>query len=151
MKLAQAKQLGADVTINHRTQSVPHEVRALTGRRGVDVVVETVGEATWEDSLRCLAKGGRLVTCGATTGPSVVTDVRRLFWNQYSILGSTLGNAAEFADVVRVLGSGALRPLVDRVYPMREVRAAFERLASGEQLGKIVVEMWDGVGETTAT
>lgn len=151
MKLAQAQQLGADVTINHRTQSVPHEVRALTGRRGVDVVIETVGEATWEDSLRCLAKGGRLVTCGATTGPHVVTDVRRLFWNQYSILGSTLGNAAEFADVVRVLGSGALRPLVDQVYPVREVRAAFERLANGEQLGKLVVEMWDGVGETTAT
>jgi NADPH:quinone reductase-like Zn-dependent oxidoreductase len=151
MKLGQAKQLGADVTINHRTQSVPHEVRELTGRRGVDVVIETVGEATWEDSLRCLAKGGRLVTCGATTGPRVVTDVRRLFWNQYSILGSTLGNAAEFADVVRALGSGALRPLVDRVYPMREVRAAFERLANGEQLGKLVVEMWDGVGETTAT
>src|SRR5205814_9273206 len=80
-KLAQAKQLGADVTLNHRTQSVAQEVRALTRRRGVDVVVENVGEATWEDSLRCLAKGGRLVTCGGTTGPRVVTDVRRLFWN----------------------------------------------------------------------
>jgi NADPH:quinone reductase-like Zn-dependent oxidoreductase len=151
MKLAQARQLGADVTLNHRTQSVAHEVRALTERRGVDVVVENVGEATWEDSLRCLAKGGRLVTCGATTGPRVVTDVRRLFWNQYTILGSTLGNAAEYAEVVRVLGSGALRPLVDRVYPVPQVHAAFERLARGEQLGKVVVEVRDGSGDAMAT
>jgi len=140
-KLAQARQLGADVTLNHRTQSVAREVRALTARRGVDVVVENVGEATWEDSLRCLAKGGRLVTCGATTGPRVVTDVRRLFWNQYTILGSTLGNATDYAAVVRVLSGGALRPLVDRVYPLAEVRTAFERLARGEQLGKVLVEV----------
>jgi len=140
-KLAQARQLGADVTLNHRTQSVAQEVRALTARRGVDVVVENVGEATWEDSLRCLAKGGRLVTCGATTGPRVVTDVRRLFWNQYTILGSTLGNATDYAAVVRVLSGGALRPLVDRVYPLAEVRTAFERLARGEQLGKVLVEV----------
>jgi NADPH:quinone reductase-like Zn-dependent oxidoreductase len=140
-KLARARRLGADVTLNHRTHSVVQEVRGLTERRGVDVVVENVGEATWEDSLRCLAKGGRLVTCGATTGPRVVTDVRRLFWNQYTILGSTLGNATEYAAVVRVLSSGALRPLVDRVFPLAEVRAAFERLARGEQLGKVVVEV----------
>jgi NADPH:quinone reductase-like Zn-dependent oxidoreductase len=140
-KLAQAQRLGADVTLNHRTQAVPQEVRARTARRGVDVVVENVGEATWEDSLRCLAKGGRLVTCGATTGPRVMTDARRLFWNQYTILGSTLGNAAEYAAVVRVLSTGALRPLVDRVYPLTDARSAFERLARGEQLGKVVVEV----------
>src|SRR5213078_3829386 len=85
-KLAAARPLGADVTLNHTTQSVAQEVRALTARRGVDVVVDHVGEATWEDSLRCLAKGGRLVTCGATSGPLVLTDARRLFWNQYTIL-----------------------------------------------------------------
>jgi len=150
-KLVQAKRLGADVTLNHRTQSVVHQVRALTGKRGVDVVVENVGEATWEDSLRCLAKGGRLVTCGATTGPRVVTDVRRLFWNQYTILGSTLGNAAEYAEVVGVLAGGALRPVVDRVYPFPEVRTAFERLARAEQLGKVVVEVGAGVGDSIAT
>jgi len=150
-KLAQARQLGADCTLNHRIQSVPHEVRALTGRRGVDVVVENVGEATWEDSLRCLAKGGRVVTCGATTGPRVVTDVRRLFWNQYSILGSTLGNATEYANVVRALGGGALRPFVDRVYPLQKVHAAFERLARGDQLGKVVVEVHGGAGDAAAT
>src|SRR5437762_2645742 len=147
-KLAQARQLGADVTLNHRTQSVAHEVRALTARRGVDVVVENVGEATWEDSLRCLAKGGRLVTCGATSGPRVVTDVRRLFWNQYTILGSTLGNATDYAAVVRVLSGRALRPLVDRVYPLAERRPAFERLARGEQLGKVLVAVRGSAADT---
>src|SRR5205807_10568266 len=138
-KLEQARQLGADVTLNHRTQSVVQEVRALTARRGVDVVVENVGEATWEDSLRCLAKGGRLVTCGATTGPRVVTDVRRLFWNQYTILGSTLGNATEYAAAVGALASGALRPVVDRVYPLAQAHSGFERLERAQQLGKIVI------------
>jgi NADPH:quinone reductase-like Zn-dependent oxidoreductase len=140
-KLAEARTLGADVTLNHQTQKVAQEVRALTGKRGVDVVVENVGDATWEESLRALARGGRLVTCGATTGPKVVTDVRRLFWNQYTIMGSTMGNAAEYREVVRVLGEGHLRPPVDRVYPLAEARAALERLERGEQLGKIVVSL----------
>ncbi|HEX9611031.1 MAG TPA: zinc-binding dehydrogenase [Gemmatimonadales bacterium] len=140
-KLQAARGLGADVTLNHRSQNVPQEVRALTNKRGVDVVVENVGAATWEQSLRCLAKAGRLVTCGATTGPSVVTDVRRLFWNQYTIMGSTMGNEAEYREVVRVLGTGELRPVVDRVYPLAETRAALERLERGAQLGKVVVAM----------
>ena len=140
-KLARARDLGADVTINHRTHRVAAEIRALTAKRGVDVVIENVGEATWEESLRCLAKGGRLVTCGATSGPRVSMDVRRLFWNQYTIMGSTMGNAAEYAEVVRVLGTGELRPIVDRVYPLADARAAFERLEAGEQMGKVVVEL----------
>jgi NADPH:quinone reductase-like Zn-dependent oxidoreductase len=142
-KLDAARRLGADVTLNHATQRVAAEVRALTGKRGVDVVVDDVGEATWEDSLRCLAKGGRLVTCGATSGPKVVTDVRRVFWNHYTIMGSTMGNAAEYAEIVRVLGKGQLRPVVDRVYPLADARAAFERLARGEQVGKVVVSIAD--------
>jgi len=140
-KLAAAQQLGADVTLNHRTQKVATEVRALTNKRGVDVVVENVGAATWEDSLRSLRRGGRLVTCGATSGPQASLDLRRLFWHHWSILGSTMGNAAEYAEVVRRLGTGELRPIVDRVYPMVEVRQAYERLARGEQLGKVVVEV----------
>ena len=140
-KLEEAKRLGADVALNHRSQNVAQEVRALTDKRGVDVVVENVGEATWEASLRCLAKGGRLVTCGATSGPKVVTDVRRVFWNQYTIMGSTMGNAAEYSEIVRVLGTGALRPVVDRVFRLDQARAAFERLEKGEQLGKVVVEV----------
>jgi NADPH:quinone reductase-like Zn-dependent oxidoreductase len=142
-KLDAARRLGADVTLNHATQRVAAEVRALTAKRGVDVVVDDVGEATWEDSLRCLAKGGRLVTCGATSGPKVVTDVRRVFWNHYTIMGSTMGNAAEYAEIVRVLGKGQLRPVVDRVYPLADARAAFERLARGEQVGKVVVSIAD--------
>src|SRR5207249_9946031 len=140
-QLAGAKQLGADVTLNHRTQKVATEVRALTNRRGVDVVVENVGAATWDDSLRCLRRGGPLVTCGATSGPQVNLDLRRVFWHHWSILGSTMGNAAEYAEVVRRLGQGELRPVVDRVYPLDHARDAYERLARGEQLGKIVVEL----------
>ena len=140
-KLAAAQRFGADVTFNHRTQKVGPEIRALTNRRGVDVVVDNIGTATWDDSLRSLCRGGRLVICGATSGPQVGLDLRRLFWHHWSILGSTMGNAAEYAEVVRRLGQGELRPVVDRVYPMEQARDAFERLAKGEQLGKIVVEL----------
>lgn len=138
-KLERARALGADVMLNHRTQDVAREVRALTGKRGVDVVVENVGEATWAQSLRALAKGGRIVTCGGTTGPTLVTDVRPLFWHQLSILGSTMGNAAEYREIVRQLGEGRLRPLMDAAFPLDRAREAFERLARGEQMGKIAV------------
>ena len=140
-KLQAAKRLGADVTLNHKTQKISQEVRALTNKRGADVVVDSVGEATWDESLRALARGGRLVTCGGTTGPKVGIDLRRLFWYQWSILGSTMGNDAEYREIVRRLGTGELRPLVDRVYPFGEARAGFERLARGEQLGKIVIQV----------
>lgn len=138
-KLEAARALGADVTLNHAHQKVSAEVRALTGKRGVDVVVENVGEATWEESLRSLGKGGRLVTCGATSGPKVVTDVRRMFWNHYTLMGSTMGNAREYAEIVGLLGTGQLRPVVDHVFPLSQAAAAFERLKKGEQIGKIAV------------
>ena len=140
-KLAAAKQLGADVTLNHTTQKISQEIRALTGKRGVDVVIENVGAATWDDSLRSLRRGGRLVTCGATSGPKVELDIRRLFWHHWSILGSTMGNAAEYAEIVRRLSQGELRPIVDRVFPLARAREAYERLQKGEQLGKVVVEI----------
>ena len=140
-KLAEARRLGADVTLNHRTQKVSQEVRALTQKRGVEVVVENVGEATWEESLRCLKRGGRLVTCGATSGPLVRLDLRRVFWHHFTIMGSTMGNAREYGEIVRRLGEGQLRPIVDRVYPLTEAGPAYERLAKGEQLGKVVVEV----------
>jgi NADPH:quinone reductase-like Zn-dependent oxidoreductase len=140
-KLADARKLGADVTLDHRTQRIAHEVRSLTAGRGADVVVDSIGEATWQESLRALSKKGRLVTCGATTGPQVVTDVRRLFWNQYTIMGSTMGNEAEYGEAVRQLALGHLRPVIDRVYPLADARAAFERLERGEQMGKIGLEI----------
>jgi NADPH:quinone reductase-like Zn-dependent oxidoreductase len=140
-KLAKATELGADIVLNHATTDVAAEVRKITARRGVEVVMDNVGEKTWEKSLRCLGRMGRLVTCGATTGPMVVTDVRKLFWYQYSILGSTMGNAAEYRDVVRLAGEGKLWPVVDRVYPLEQSREAFDRLESGQQMGKIVLEV----------
>jgi NADPH:quinone reductase-like Zn-dependent oxidoreductase len=142
-KLERARALGADVVLNHVTQKITAEVRAVTGNRGVDVVVENVGEATWGDSLRCLAKGGRIVTCGGTSGPKLVTDVRPLFWHQFTILGSTMGNAAEYREIVRQLGEGQLRPIMDSTFPFARARDAFERLASGAQHGKIAVQIAD--------
>jgi NADPH:quinone reductase-like Zn-dependent oxidoreductase len=139
-KLHEAGTLGADVTLNHKTQKISQEVRALTNKRGADVVIENVGEATWDESLRSLGRGGRLVSCGATTGPKVGFDMRRLFWYQWSIMGSTMGNDAEYREIVRLLGTGELRPIVDRVFPFTEARAAFERLERGEQLGKIAID-----------
>ena len=140
-KLVRARALGADVALNHAGADVPRAVRELTGQRGADVVIDTVGEATWDRSLRALARGGRLVSCGATTGPSVGLDVRRLFWHQYTVMGSTMGNAAEFREVVGLLAQGVLHPVVDSVLPVREARAAFERLASGRQFGKLVLDI----------
>lgn len=140
-KLDRAKALGADATLNHGTADVLREVRRLTDRRGADVIVDSVGAATWETSTRCLAPAGRLVTCGGTSGPLVQTDVRRLFWYHHTIMGSTMGNAREFGEVTRLLARGDLRPVVDGVFPMAEARRAFDRMASGEQFGKIVVEI----------
>jgi len=140
-KLARARELGADRTFNHGTQEVAREVRELTGKRGVDVVVDDVGPATWRNSLAALAKNGRLVTCGATSGPLVETDVRKLFWNQYTILGSTMGNDQELDTILKHLRAGRLLPPVDSVYPLEDGRAALERLQRGDQFGKIVLRM----------
>ena len=138
-KLARARALGADETLDHTAVDVVRELRGRTGKRGMDVVVDNVGQATWARSLGVLGRRGRLVTCGATSGPVVETDVRRLFWNQWSILGSTMGSDAEFDAVAAELRAGRLRPPVDRVYPLAEGRAAFERLEAGAQFGKIVL------------
>jgi NADPH:quinone reductase-like Zn-dependent oxidoreductase len=140
-KLARARALGADEALNHRTQDVAREVRARTAKRGADVVVDNIGAATWEQSLLALGRAGRLVTCGATSGPIVQTDVRRLFWNQWSIMGSTMGNDAELDTCVAELRAGRLTPVVDSVFPLEEGRRAFERLASAEQFGKIVLRI----------
>jgi NADPH:quinone reductase-like Zn-dependent oxidoreductase len=140
-KLAHARTLGADDTIDHRNVDVGREIRARTGKKGVDVVVDSIGEATWSQSLFALGRRGRLVTCGGTSGPMVTTDVRKLFWNQWSILGSTMGNDAEFAAVVEHFRHGRLRPPVDTVFPLERGRDAFARLESGEQFGKLVVRI----------
>jgi NADPH:quinone reductase-like Zn-dependent oxidoreductase len=140
-KLVRARELGAEVTLNHATLDVAREVRSLTSRRGVEVVVDSVGQQTWEQSLRSLGRLGRLVTCGATSGPMVTTDVRRLFWYQWSILGSTMGSHEEFRRIAALAAQGVLWPDVDAVFPLARAREAFERLDAGEQLGKVVIEV----------
>jgi NADPH:quinone reductase-like Zn-dependent oxidoreductase len=139
-KLEVAQRLGADVVLNHRTSDVARDVRDLTGV-GADVVVDSVGEQTWEASLRALRPGGRLVTCGATTGPHVSIDIRKLFWFQWSLLGSTMGNHREFAEIVALAERGHLRPVIDSVTPLADGVAAFRRMANGQQLGKLVIEV----------
>jgi len=140
-KLARARQLGANETINYRTTDVGKEIRDRTGKKGVSVVLDNVGHDTWKQSLVALGKRGRLVTCGATSGPVVETDLRRLFWNQWTIMGSTMGNDAEFDSVTKEFTSGRLRPVIDSVYDLEHGRDAFARLASGQHFGKIVVRV----------
>jgi NADPH:quinone reductase-like Zn-dependent oxidoreductase len=140
-KLARARALGADEIINHTDIDVGREVRARTGKRGVTVVIDSVGTATWEQSLTALGRGGRLVTCGGTTGHELKTDVRRLFWNQWTIMGSTMGNDADFNAAVDELIAGRLALPVDSTFPLERSREALERLQSGEQFGKVVVQI----------
>jgi NADPH:quinone reductase-like Zn-dependent oxidoreductase len=140
-KLERAAELGADFGLNHGEVDVAREVRRLTGKRGVDLVVDNVGEATWQHSLRCLRPSGRLVTCGGTTGPMVTTDVRRLFWFQYDIMGSTMGNHQEYQDVVRFAGQGKLWPAIDSVIPLEAGPAAFHRLLDADHFGKVVIDI----------
>ncbi|MEP6744666.1 MAG: zinc-binding dehydrogenase, partial [Gemmatimonadota bacterium] len=140
-KLALARRLGADITIDHADQDVVAEVKAATGRKGCEVVVDSVGQATWDRSLRCLARGGRLVVCGATSGPAAAFDLRRLFWYQWSILGSTMGSRAEYRAVAALAAQGLLKPVVDTTVPFERALDAFHRLASGSQAGKLVIEV----------
>ena len=140
-KLAWAQSLGADHLLNHRTQDVAAEIRRATGKKGVDIVVDSVGEQTWEHSLRALGRAGRLVTCGGTSGHELRTDVRRLFWNQWTIMGSTMGSDDEFDAITAELRAGRLTPVVDSVFPLDEGRQAYERLQSGGQFGKVVIRV----------
>jgi NADPH:quinone reductase-like Zn-dependent oxidoreductase len=140
-KLARARALGADEGFNHHAVDVAREVRSHTNKRGVDVVVDSVGAATWAKSLLSLGRGGRLVTCGGTSGPMLEMDIRRLFWYQWTIYGSTMGNDREFDCVADELAHERLLLPVDMVYPLEQGRAAYERLAAGEQFGKIVLRI----------
>ena len=139
-KLDLALKLGAAEAINHREQDLTEEVRRLTNRRGVDVVIEHVGEATWDRSIRCLAPGGRLVTCGATTGPAATVDIRFLFSRQLSLLGSYMGTKGELLAAARFFFGGRLRPVIDMVVPLEKAAEAHRRLEEGRQFSKIVLE-----------
>lgn len=138
-KLSKARSLGADHTINHRSQDIADEVRKLTGKRGVDVVVEHVGKATWEKSVKSLAKGGRLVLCGATTGAEVTTDLRYVYNRELTIYGSFMGSKGELLKVVELVRSKRLKPVVDSTFPLAKAAEAQKRMESGLHFGKIVL------------
>jgi NADPH:quinone reductase-like Zn-dependent oxidoreductase len=140
-KLERARKLGADETVRHDLVDVGKEMRTRTGKRGMDVIFDSVGEKTWAQSLYALGKRGRLVTWGGTSGPKLETDVRRLFWNQWTIMGSTMGNDAEFDAITSAFRDGTLEPVVDSVFPLADGRAALERLQQGLQFGKIVLNI----------
>lgn len=140
-KLRRAGDMGADELLNRNDVDVPKVIRERTNKRGVDVVVDNVGQATWKQSLLALGRAGRLVSCGGTSGPVVETDVRRLFWNQWSILGSTMGNDAEYDAIIAVLRQGQLLPPIDSVFPLEQGREALERLSTASQFGKIVIRI----------
>jgi NADPH:quinone reductase-like Zn-dependent oxidoreductase len=140
IKLEKSESLGADITINHNTTPEYHkEVYELTKNRGVDVVLDTVGQATWVRSLKSLRKGGKLVTCGATSGPIAETNINLLFWKQLEILGSTMGSRDELRTALNLVWNGKVKPVIDRVYPLSKAKEAHEVLERGEQFGKIVL------------
>lgn len=140
-KLARARELGAHEVINHHSQDLPAEIRRVTKNRGVDIVIEHVGQATWDRSLKCLARGGRLVTCGATTGYHGAIDLRFLFARQYSLMGSYMGTQGELLRAAHFFFGGQLRPAVDRTFPLAEAAAAQRHLEEGKHFGKVVLEV----------
>ncbi len=140
-KLQKARELGADHGINHKSQKIRDEVRRITNKRGVDVVFEHVGTATWDDSLASLALAGRLVTCGATTGYDAKIDLRFLFSRQLSLLGSYMGVKSELHTVMKLVAASRLKPVVDRTFPLAEAAAAHAYLESAQQFGKVVLKV----------
>ena len=140
-KCERALALGADAAICSSTHDVVREVMRLTHKRGVDVVFENVGAAVWDSALKSAVRGGRIVTCGATSGDQPGADLRRVFIRQLQIYGSTLGNLAELRDLVRFCAQHNLRPVMDQVFPVVQAHAALDRLASGQQFGKVALRL----------
>ena len=138
-KIPKAKALGADAVINYQREDFEARIKALTNSRGVDVVFEHVGPQTWMQSLQILAKNGRLVTCGATSGPSVSLDLRYVFSRELTVLGAIMGTRAELKEIVRLIAASTLTPVVDTVYPLREARIAQERMLNRDVFGKLVL------------
>jgi NADPH:quinone reductase-like Zn-dependent oxidoreductase len=140
-KLEKARQIGADEVIHHGIMPIAKEVRRVTQNRGVDVVFEHVGAATWDESVKSLANAGRLVTCGATTGYDAQIDLRFLFTRQLSILGSYMGNKSELRTVLKLVAQGRLRPIVDKIWPLQDCIAAHSYLEKAKQFGKVVLSV----------
>ncbi len=140
-KLGRARDLGADFCYNYAQTDVVKEVLRETRRRGVDIVVDNVGASTWAQSIRLVRRGGRIVTCGATTGVNVETQLALVFWKQIGIFGSTMSNRREYRELVRLLGQGRLKPVVDKIFPLQEVNQALQYLQAGKQFGKVVLRV----------
>jgi NADPH:quinone reductase-like Zn-dependent oxidoreductase len=138
-KLTRAAELGADAAVP--TADAAKRVKEITGGRGVDVVVDDVGEATWATSLALAAQSARICVCGATSGPNPPAALHRIWWKQLTVLGSTMGTKEDFEGAYELVRTGRARPVVDEVFPLSEIRAAHERLEAGEQLGKIVLRI----------
>ncbi len=138
-KARRVREAGAHRVIDYKSEDVARIVRSETGKRGVDVVIDCVGEKTWMASLQAIAKGGRIVTCGATTGPNPKEEIRLLFWKQISILGSTMANDREFRALLSAVAANKLRPRIDRVFPLSHAPEAYRRMEEGLQFGKIVL------------
>jgi NADPH:quinone reductase-like Zn-dependent oxidoreductase len=138
-KMENARDLGADYTIDHYQQKISVEVKTITANAGVDIVFEHVGAATWEESVRSLKPGGKLVTCGATTGPEAKFDLRFLYSRQLSLLGSYMGTMGDLRDVLAHVFAGRLKPVVDKSFPLRDAVAAHMRMEKSEQFGKIIL------------
>lgn len=140
-KLKRAQALGADVLINHQETDFSREVWRITQKRGIDVIVDDVGAATWDRSIRALARGGRLVTCGATSGPKPDEDIRRIFAKQVTIYGSTMGTRHDWEQLTRLLAAKTLRPVVDRIFPLEQIGQAQALMENQGQFGKIVLSI----------
>jgi NADPH:quinone reductase-like Zn-dependent oxidoreductase len=140
-KAAKAKALGADVVINYRKQDFADEILKLTGKRGVDVIFEHIGPETWPKNLLCLARLGRMVTCGATSGPQATVDIRYVYSRQLSIIGCFMGGRGELLEVLRLVEAGKLRPVVDRVFPLKDAAAAQQYMLDRKNFGKIVLKV----------
>ena len=140
-KMKKAGRAGADFVLNRKTSNPFDEVRGLTRGRGVDLVVENIGAATWGESQKILRKGGRLVTYGRTTGREAVTNLSTLFWNEQTLIGSTMGSLANFREVMEQVFNGSIDPIIDSVYPLEQAAEAYARYERGEQFGKIVLQV----------
>jgi NADPH:quinone reductase-like Zn-dependent oxidoreductase len=140
-KLERAIEMGADAGVNYQEEDVGKTIRARTGKRGVDLVADSAGGPALDQSLRALRKGGRVVNAGATAGAKPEIDLRRVFWNQLSIIGSTMGSDSDVSDMLRLVAGAKITPVVDRTFTLEEGTKALEYLDAGERFGKVVVEI----------
>ena len=140
-KLSRAGELGADHTLNYEQENVAEWIAHETSGRGVDVAVDAVGAATWPLDFACVRKGGRVVLCGVTTGSKAESDLRTLYWNQLTLLGSTMGSAEDFRQMLRAVNANQLKPVIDKVFGLEKVRDAMERMETGKQFGKIALRI----------